>query len=121
MVADRVKFITHEGREILYLNFADCRTDEALAVIEVSKKVIRTKPEQSVLTLTDVTNARFDDRVTEEMKNFTAHNKPFVKAAAVVGIAGLKKILFEAVMMFSKRKLHTFDTLDLAKDWLVKN
>jgi hypothetical protein len=121
MVVDRVQFITHQGKEILYLNFSQCTTDETLEIIEASKKAIVTRPEHSVLTLTDVTNARFDDRVTDEMKKFTAHNKPYVKAGAVVGVVGLKKILFEAVLMFSKRKLHIFDTLDQAKDWLVTN
>jgi hypothetical protein len=121
MDIDRVKFIIHEGKEILYLNFSECKPDEAIEIIEESKKAIRTKPEQSVLTLTNVTNLRFDDRISDEMKRFTVHNKPYVKAGAVVGVVGLKKILFEAVLMFSKRKLHTFDTLDQAKEWLVKN
>jgi hypothetical protein len=29
------------------------------------------------------------------MKQFSVHNKPYVKAAAVVGITGLKRIILE--------------------------
>jgi hypothetical protein len=53
------------------------------------------------------------------MKEFTKHNKPYVKASAVVGISGIKKIIFHAVMLFSGRKIHACDTLEQAKDWLA--
>jgi hypothetical protein len=55
------------------------------------------------------------------MKDFTTHNKPYVKAAAIIGISGIKKIIFEAVMMFSRRKIHIFNDMTEAKDWLVTN
>jgi len=120
-VSERVKFINHGGQDILFLDFTECSTDEVLATIEESKKVIRTRPHGTVLTLTDVTNARFNEEITERMKEFTTHNKPYVKAAAIIGIVGIKKIIFEAVMMFSKRKIHIFEKIHEAKDWLVAN
>ena len=118
---ERVRFIQHKGKEILFLDFSQCKPDEALAVIEQSKAVIRKKPEHSLLTLTDVTDLRFNDTLSHQMKEFTAHNKPYVRAAAVVGITGLKKILFGAVIAFSKRKIHAFDSIEQAKEWLVSN
>jgi len=121
MGQDRIKFINHGNQEILFLNFAKCRIDEVSTVIEEAKRVIRTRPEKSVLTLVDVTEMRFDDRVTQHMKEFTAHNKPYVRASAVIGVTGLKKIILDAVMLFSKRKFHTFDTVEQAKTWLAKN
>jgi len=120
-MTERVKFISHDSKEILFLDFSGCRPDEAFPVIDHAKKAIRTRPQGSVLTLTDVTDMRFDDKLTASMKEFTTHNKPYVKAAAVIGVHGLKKIIFEAVMLFSKRKLHAFDSMDQAKTWLVMN
>lgn len=121
MASERVKFIKHGGRNILFLNFVDCSTNDVLNTINEAKLVIGAQPEGSVLTLTDVTNARFNEDVTDRMKEFTAHNKPFVKAGAIIGVSGIKKIIFEAVMMFSKRKIHMFDNVNDAKDWLVTN
>jgi hypothetical protein len=118
---ERITFLHHKGHEMLFLNFSGCRTDEAAPLIDRAKTVIAARPEHSLLTLTDVTDMRFDDAVSQRMKEFTAHNKPYVRAAAVVGVTGIKKILFEAVVLFSKRKLHTFETVDQAKDWLVTN
>lgn len=119
MASERVKFIQHGGRNILLLNFVDCSASDVLNTITEAKQVIAAQPEGSLLTLTDVTNARFNEDVTDRMKEFTAHNKPFVKAGAIIGVSGIKKIIFEAVMMFSKRRIHMFDDMNAAKDWLV--
>jgi hypothetical protein len=121
MASERVKFIKHGGRDILLLNFVECSANDVLHTIDEAKSVIAAQPQGSLLTLTDVTNARFNEEVTNRMKEFTTHNKPFVKAAAIIGVSGIKKIIFEAVMMFSKRKIHIFDTVNEAKDWLITN
>ncbi len=82
---ERVRFIRHSDKEILFLDFSSCKPGEVFLVIDKAKPVIAGQPEKSLLTLSDVTNARFDDTVSQRMKEFTAHNKAFVKAAAVVG------------------------------------
>ncbi len=118
---DKVKFIEHEGKSILYLDFSRCRADEVLKAIARARTVVARQPERSLLTLTNVTDARFDDAVTRELKELTAHNRPYVRAAAVVGVTGIKRIIFEAVIAFSQRKISTFDTVDSAKQWLAAN
>jgi hypothetical protein len=116
---ERVQFIQHKGKKILHLNFADCKADEVLAVIEQAKATIKTQVPQSVFTLTDVTNTAFNSTVSDAMKDFVMHNKPYVVASAVVGVTGLKQIIFNAVMRFSGRKLTAFDNVVEAKDWLA--
>jgi hypothetical protein len=116
---ERVQFIQHKGKKILHLNFANCSVDEVLQTIEMSKAAIRTQSSGSVLTLTDVTNAAFNSKVSEAMKGFVIHNKPYVVAAAVVGVTGLKQVILNAVMKLSGRKLTAFNTLAEAKDWLA--
>jgi len=118
---EKIRFIQYEGKKILHLDFSRCKADEILNTITKAKKVIATHPERSLLTLTDVTDARFSDAVAQEMKAFTAHNRPYVRAAAVVGVTGLKRIIFEAVIAFSGRKISTFDSIEKAKQWLIEN
>jgi flavodoxin len=116
---ERVQFIQHKGKKILHLNFADCSAEEVLKTIELSKAAIRTQSPGSVYTLTDVTNTAFNSKVSEAMKEFVVHNKPYVVAAAVVGVTGLKQVIYNTVMKFSGRKFTAFDTLAEAKDWLA--
>jgi hypothetical protein len=118
-VTERIRFIKHQGKEILLIDFSNSQADEVLTIIDQATAVIAKRPEQSLLTLTDVTNARFNEAVGEGLKNFTLHNKPYVRAGAVVGITGLKRIIFGAVMAFSQRKLLPFDDREQAKAWLA--
>jgi hypothetical protein len=116
---ERVRFIEHKGRKLLHLDFSHCKSDEVLRIVGQARAVIGSQPPKSVRTLTDVTETGFNSAVSEAMKSFVEHNKPFVTAAAVVGVTGLKQIIFNAVVKFSGRKLHAFETMDQAKDWLA--
>ncbi|MEW6586442.1 MAG: hypothetical protein AB1442_12630 [Nitrospirota bacterium] len=117
---ERVRFIYHRNRQILFLDFSNCSASEVIRIIEEARKVISLQPRQSLLTLTNVTGTKYNLDVTQAMKEFTNENKPFVKAGAVTGIDGLKKIIYEAVMRFSGRNIPVFPDVEKAKDWLVK-
>jgi len=78
------------------------------------------EPPNSVLTLTDVTDAKYNLEVIEALIEFTKGNKPFVKAGGVVGLDSLKKAIYNSVMHFSGRNLLAFDDIEKAKDWLVE-
>ncbi|MDD4907894.1 MAG: hypothetical protein PHJ00_02415 [Candidatus Omnitrophica bacterium] len=115
----KVEFVHYKEKEILLIDFSGT-PDDILPTIEAAKEVISKQPPNSLLTLTDVTDSKFNNDVREHLKTFVVHNKPHVKAAAVVGVTGLKKVLYTVVVQFSGRNLPAFDTLDEAKEWLVK-
>lgn len=117
---ERVKFIQHKGAEILYLDFSGCQVTEVFPLIALAKTVIESRPLQSLLTLTNVIDTRQNDAVNQQVKIFTAHNKPYVKAAAIVGVEGLKKILLDTIVRISKREIRPFETVEQAKDWLAE-
>lgn len=115
----RIKFIEHKGKKILHLDFAQAQADEVIRIIQEAKGVIAAQPERSVRTLTDVTDLKFNTAAAEAMKEFASHNKPYVAAAAVVGVTGLKQIIYNAVVKFSGRNLVAFDSHNQAKEWLA--
>ena len=114
-------FIDHRGKQILFIDFSDCSPQQILDRIRETRPVIQSQPEASVLTLTYVRNARFDRRVTQSLKEYTRDNKPYVRAAAIVGLSGLMEIILHAIVMFTRRKFSVFDSLEDAKDWLAEN
>lgn len=113
------EFITHQSMEILYIDLSSDSKDEILQAIEETKTLISLRPPSSVFTLTNVTNAYFDGEVSEGLKGLAAYNKPYVKAGAVVGVTNLRKIIYNSVLFFSKRKLEICDDMESAKAWLV--
>ena len=119
---ERTRFIEHEGRRIVLMDFSNIwRIDEALEVIEQARLFVAAQPkQQTLLTLVDVKESSFDDRVLTRLKELAAFNRPWVLAGAVVGMSGMQKVIYRIIAAFSGRKLAAFDTADQAKTWLVQ-
>ena len=116
---DRSSFITHKGKQIFVLDCRDISPKEMHALIDECARVVRQQPEGSVLTCTIAGGTTFDTETVTKLKELTKGNAPHVKAAAVVGMTGLYKVVLSAVSMFSSRRFHMFDTVDEAKDFLA--
>jgi hypothetical protein len=117
---ERTRFTEHKGHRILLLDYAGVRdAEEAVREIEQSKRVVAQQPKGSLLVMTVVRDARYNTAVVQAMKELAAHNAPYVKASAVVGMGGLHRIAYQAVILFSKRKIQVFDQEADALEWLV--
>jgi hypothetical protein len=116
---DRVRFIEHKASRILYIDFSYATPEDFLATVEVAERTIAAEPANSVLTLTNAEKAMHDRRVTERLKTYVAHNKPYVKAGAVVGLNELRKIVFNFLNKAAGRSLKAFDDINEAKNWLA--
>lgn len=120
MSTQRVTFITHNQKQLLFLDFANADEPSVLRAIAEAKATIAKQPPASLLTLTNVEGAILNSTVSAAIKDLAAHNKPFVKAGAVVGLDNYKRIVFNTLLVLSgRRNLHVFDDISKAKDWLV--
>lgn len=119
-MADKAEFIEHKGKRIFHINFRSVNLKEMTDIIAVAKAKISKEPAGSVLTLTDATGTDLTPDISQALKDFAAHNKPFVKTGAVLGVTGIKRVAYNALLVFTgRRNLHLFDDEDKAKDWLV--
>jgi hypothetical protein len=117
---ERIRFIHHRGIQILFMDFSEMNAPgEALATLDAARRFIATQPENSLLTLTDVSGTRYDDDIIAAFKELAAHNKPYVKAAASVTRTPLQLVALRASAVTSRRNLRAFGDLDEAKEWLV--
>lgn len=121
LAAGRVQFITHLGKRVLSINYAQCDVESMKAVSEEGHRIISREPHNSVLTLNDVTGASFDRESVEVLKSKVAANAPYVKKAAIIGVNGLQRLIYEAVKHFTKRNIPLFSSREEALDWLVKD
>jgi len=117
---ERVRLLEHKGRSVVLLDASHCPAAEAGQVFVSGRRLLATMPPKSALTLTDVTGAMFDDASTREAQTNATANVPYVKAAAVVGVAGLKKIVYTAIIRVTGREVKLFDTREQALEWLVQ-
>jgi hypothetical protein len=50
-----------------------------------------------------------------------AANAPYVRKAAVIGISGLQRLIYQGVQAFTRRKLPTFESRREAMTWLAQD
>lgn len=117
---DRIRFIEHRGHRILVLDYSDIRDpQQALEAIEAGRRLVATQPPRSLLLMTIVRGARYNADVLQAMKNLAAHNAPFVKASAIVGLSALHRAAYRTVLLFTRRNIPAYETEQEAMDWLV--
>ena len=119
----QVQFIEYKGKKIVEMDFQNFIFKDISTIKEImdeAKRLIVSQPEGSVLTLTNVTGLRFSPEMISLFDDFTEHNKTYVKNGAVVGIIGLQKLAYNAVMRFSGRNLPIFKAREEALEWLIQ-
>jgi hypothetical protein len=115
----RASLISHEGKQIVFLVYANSNVEQVLEVIAEGSELIRTQPPKSVLILNDFTNATSDPRLLSAIRVFTAGNAPFVKASAIFGLGRVAKVFYDIIMQFTGRHVQIFADVNQAKDWLI--
>ena len=114
-----VKFLEYQGKRILLIDISHCELEEIVSVVKECKKLIAKEKEATVYTLTNITGIHPTSSITRVINDFVVFNKPYVKAGAVIGVDGLRKIAFNLVIKFSSRNFALFDTLEEGLKWLV--
>lgn len=118
---ERTRFIDHKGHQIVLLDLHGIQ-DEAELLSEVAKArafFAGRQPDGSLLTLTHTTGSAYSKAAVDELRELTAHNRPYVRAGAVVTDSQLHRMVITTLALVVRRNLKAFEDLEQAKDWLV--
>jgi hypothetical protein len=118
-VQDRIRFIGHQGKEILLVDLSNCPANEVAEIARAVPDYTTVRPRGSVLVLTDFTGAAFDRDAVRAIKETAVFDKPFVKKSALVGTEDLPVSFYDELKTFSRRELLPFKTREEALDWLA--
>jgi hypothetical protein len=117
---DRIRWITHQGEQILFVDFSGCTASEVDKVTRAVPDYVTVRPRGSVLVLTDFSGASFDRSALLAMKETAVFDKPFVKKSALIGTDSLPPYFHEDMKRFSGRELPIFRTREQALSWLLE-
>ena len=117
---DRVRFITHHGKQILLIDETNCGAEEVIELLTEVQRIVTAQPPKSALTLSDLTGAQFSRAAVTRMKEVAVFDRPYVKRAAFVGAQSLPKVFYDALTTFSRREFPRFQAREEAMDWLVR-
>jgi hypothetical protein len=115
----RVTNVPYLSKQILQIDFNGCTPGSYGPVIQEAMSALVREPRGSVLALTLLQNVRFDPATAVEMERFARQAQPYLKANALVGIEGLKKVVFMGVRPLFRVPVDLFDVAEKAKRWLA--
>jgi len=116
-----VQFINHRGKQIFLMDFSNAQsTPEINQTVEEIKKTVELHRSQSLLALVDFTGMAIDRERTRIIKGMVAHNRPYIRFVALVGLGFFKSIAFRVMLQLTGRRNHrVFRTREKGLDWLA--
>jgi hypothetical protein len=118
-VEERIRFITHKGQRILFVDLSNCSAKEVAAAARLVPSYTAPEPRGSLLLLGDFSGAKVDKNALTALKEATAYDQPHLKRSAWVGVEALPKVFYDNIKNFSRRTLPTFNTREEALEYLV--
>jgi hypothetical protein len=116
----KVEIVEAYGKRIVQIDFNGCTPEQYRPVLAEAERVILSEPPCTVRTLTLVGDTHFDREAVEELSKFAVHVTRFVKGNAMVGLSGVKKVIFGGIKPLYKAPVGVFDDVQSAKEWLAK-
>jgi hypothetical protein len=117
---ERIQFISHQGKEILFVDVSRCSAAEVENIARMVPDIVTAKPRGSVRLLVDFTGASLDRAALRTIKETAVFDKPYIKATAWIGGEALSGAFLEELKTFSRREFPAFQTRQAALEWLVK-
>ncbi len=116
------KIINYKGINIFYMDFSNAKSREEInEVLTESINYIRYQPKNSVIALTNMTDMFFNNDIRNDFQEFLKGNKSFIKISSVFGMSGLARFLFNSLMKVTGREVRSFENMNDAQEFLVKN
>jgi len=120
-LSEHIRFITHEGKQILLIDLSDCLSAEVEKIFRAVPESVTTRPRGSVLILSDFSGASIGQEAIRIMKETAVFDKAHVRKSAWTGAENLPRDLSKNLGAFSRRVFSVFETRGEALAWLVKD
>ncbi len=115
----RISTIDYKGNSILIVDWSTLSLEGIVELAEEARGAIHSAPPHSLLILSDFTDTHYDKATADTLADYAVSNKPYVKASALVGMTGMRKILYNVVSRVSGRDFSLHNTREEALEWLV--
>jgi hypothetical protein len=114
-------WIEHRGRQILFFDYRDQRTDqELIATLEAGSALMQPLPAPALL-YNDFEGSVIGSAFMRRVKQVGRNNRRLIGRSALIGISGLKIIFFNAYLRATgERQTRAFRTRAEALDFLVE-
>lgn len=115
-----VQWINYKGTQILYADYRGLKTDEKMLENLKIESEFYDKTDSKILSLNDYRDAVISKSFMERITEVGKKNKGKNLRSAVLGMTGLKGILFNGYAKLTGEQMRCFDDETSAKEYLIK-
>jgi hypothetical protein len=115
----KVDIVQAYGKRIVQIDFDGCGPDQYEAVLAEAERIILREQASTALTL--VGDTHFDTEAVEQLTRFATRVTPLLERSAVVGLTGVKKVIFGGIKEHYRAPVGVFDDPEQAKAWLAQH
>jgi hypothetical protein len=115
-----VSWINYGGKKLLFVDYNGVKNENELLKILYEEIEILKNETQRQFILVNIGNSYSTEKYRQEVQRLTKEIvKHKTEKSAIIGMVGLKKVIFGAMIKFSDGHVKLFDTEEDAKKWLV--
>jgi len=112
--------IEYKNIQIVYIDFSNLKKpEEIFSVVDSAAAFIRKHPLKSLYTLTNISGMHFNNDIFNHFTAYVKENNPYIKASAVVGMAGMMQIFYNSFTRITGRDVRAFSSEIEAKEFLL--
>jgi len=121
MMSKHIEWITHKDKEILSVDFSELYEKEFVEkIIELRNFTVKSGKE-NINELLNISNSYVYGEVLKESQKTAKIVNDQIEKIAVVGVTIVQKSFFGFFSNIMHAKIRTFDSIENAKNWLVKS
>ena len=119
---ERIEEFTLNEKKFMYIDLSNIKSnDDFLKLTAIIEPLIAKYPKNTLYTITNIENTRFDSESKEIITKYLENNKPYVKYGAVIGLDGIKKVMVNITFKMSERRNMRFAfSRNSAIEWLLQ-
>lgn len=116
----RVSVVSRGATQLIVVDFSTCEPGTYAPVVEEAQRLICRQPLRSVRVVTVFEDVRFDMGTVKEMQRYASTVMPHLMKCGLVGIDGMKKIVFGGIKSLFTVAVELFDDVESAKEWAAR-
>ena len=120
---DRVKFLMHKEKYIMYVDYTGVSGDEFKERIDIIAEFTNTLETEGreILLIVDFSNSKANTQVINKLKERATNiTMVRVKKTAAIGVTSVQKIFLHVFRSIGLTDVMVFNDIERAKDWLVE-
>ncbi len=117
----KVDVVQAYGKRIVQIDFDGCEPDQYGELLAEAERIILQEQPAAARALTLVGDTHFDPEAVEQLTRFATRVTPLLERSAVVGLTGVKKVIFGGIKEHYRAPVGLFDDPEQAKEWLARH